>query len=135
MLGRGDRRRARAGEHDLHRLDLLVDDLERVEQRGAGDDRGAVLVIVEDGNLHRLPKRFLDQEAVRRPDVFEVDPADGRLEELAEADHVFGLFGADFEIEDVEIGELLEEVTLALHDRLSGQRADVAEARGRPCRS
>ena len=87
-----------------------------------------MLVVVEDGNLHRLPERLLDVEAVGRADVLEVDSADGRLEELAELDDVVGILGADLEIEDVEVGELLEEVRLALHHRLAGERADVAEA-------
>ena len=49
VLGGRDRRGARAGKDDAHLLDLFSDDLERVEQRGAGDDRRAVLVVVEDG--------------------------------------------------------------------------------------
>ena len=39
-----------------------------------------------------------------------------------------GILGSDLEIEDVEVGELLEEVPLAFHHRLAGERADVAEA-------
>ena len=38
-----------------------------------------------------------------------------------------GILGADLEVEDVEVGELLEEIPLAFHDRLAGERADVAE--------
>ena len=110
VLGGADGRGAGAGEDDLHLVDLLADDLERVEQRGAGDDRRAVLVVVEDGDLHRLPQRLLDVEAVGRLDVLEVDAADGGLEELAELDDVVGDLGADLEIEDVDVGELLEEI-------------------------
>ena len=39
-----------------------------------------------------------------------------------------GILGADLEVEDVEVGELLEEIAFALHHRLAGERADVAEA-------
>ena len=111
--------------------DVLADDLERVEQRGAGDDRGAVLVVVEDGDLQRLAQRLLDVEAVRRADVLEVDPADRRLEQLAELDDVVRVLRADLEVEDVEVGELLEQVRLAFHHRLAGERADVAESEHR----
>ena len=38
------------------------------------------------------------------------------------------ILGADLEVEDVDVGELLEEIALAFHDRLAGERADVAEA-------
>ena len=41
----------------------------------------------------------------------------------------------DLDVEDVDVGEALEEDALALHDGLDGERADVAEARGRPSRS
>ena len=33
----------------------------------------------------------------------------------------------ELEIEDVDVGELLEEAGLALHHRLAGERADVAQ--------
>ena len=128
MLAACDRGGAGAGEHDADLVDFLAGDLERVEQRRAGDDRGAVLIVVEDRNLQRLPERLFDVEAVRRLDVLEVDAAEGRLESWQELDDVVGVLGADLEVEDVEVGELLEEVALALHDRLAGERADVAEA-------
>ena len=35
----------------LHLVDLLARDFERVHQGGGGDDRGAVLVVVEDGDV------------------------------------------------------------------------------------
>ncbi len=131
MLRGRYRRGAGAGEDDPHLFYLLADDLERVEQRGAGDDGGAVLIVVKDGDAHRLPQRLLDVETIGSADVFEVDSPDGGLEELAELDHVVRIFGANLQIEHVEIRELLEEIRLALHHGLGGQRADVAEAQDR----
>ena len=100
----------------------------RVQERGAGDDRGAMLVVVKNGNAKCLAERLLDVEALGRLDVLEIDAANGGLEELAEPDDVVGVLGADLEVEDVDVGKLLEEVRLAFHDRLAGQRTDVAEA-------
>ncbi|KQZ95908.1 hypothetical protein ASD71_26695 [Achromobacter sp. Root565] len=37
----------------------------------------------------------------------------------------------DFDVKDVQPGELLEQHRLAFHDRLGGQRADVAQAQHR----
>ena len=128
VLGGGDRGRAGAGEDHPRGGDVLPDDLEGVEERGAGDDRRAVLVVVEDGDAQRAAQRLLDVEAVGRPNVLEVDAADRRLEELAEADDVVRVLRAHLEVEDVEVGELLEEVPLALHDRFRRERAHVAEA-------
>ena len=62
---------------------LALGQLERVEQRGAGDDRGAVLVVVEDRDVHLRDQPLFDLEALRRVDVLEVDAAEGRLEQLA----------------------------------------------------
>ena len=56
---------------------------ERVQQSGAGDDRGAVLIVVKDRNLHRPPQLFLDDKTLRRFDVFQVDAAERRLQQLA----------------------------------------------------
>ena len=48
---------------------------ERVDQAGGGDDRGAVLVVVEHRDVHQLAQPLLDDEALRRLDVLEVDAA------------------------------------------------------------
>ena len=62
-----------------------------------------------------------------RLDVLEVDAAEGRREHLAEADDLLGVLGVDLDVEDVDVGEAFEEDALALHHRLAGQGADVAE--------
>ena len=131
VLGRGDRGGAGAREDDANVLDLLADDLERVEQGGAGNDRRAVLVVVEDRDAQRLAQRLFDVETVGRANVLEVDPADRRLEELAELDDVVGILRTHLEIEHVEVGELLEEIPFAFHHGLAGDRPDVAEAEHR----
>ena len=128
VLRGGNRRGASARKHDLHLVDVLADDFERVQERGAGNNGGTVLVVVEDRNLHGLAQRFFDVEAVWGPDVLEVDAAHRGLEELAELDHVVRRLGPDFEVKDVDVSELLEEVGLAFHHRLAGGRADVAKA-------
>ena len=86
-----------------------------------------MLVVVEDRDAHLGLEAALDLEAVGRADVLEVDPAEGRLEQLDGADELLGVFGVELEVEDVDVGEPLEEDALALHHRLAGQGADVAE--------
>ena len=51
---------------------------QRVLERRQRDDRRAVLVVVEDGDVEQLLERLLDLERTRCGDVFEVDPAEGR---------------------------------------------------------
>ena len=136
VLGGADRCGTGAGEHDLDLRDVLAGDLQGIEQGGTADDRGAVLVVVEDGNAHRLAERLFDVETLRRLDVLEVDATDGGLEQLAELDDVVRVLRSHLEIEDVDVGELLEEVRLAFHYGLAGKRTDVAESQhGSPVRN
>ena len=73
-----DARRADAGDDDAHVLGALADDPQRVQQRREHDDRRAVLVVVEDGDVELVAQPPLDLEAARRRDVLEVDAAERR---------------------------------------------------------
>jgi len=86
---------------------------------------------MEHGDAERFPQRFFDVEAVGGADVLEVDPPDGRLEQLAKLDHILRILGRHLEVEHVDIGERLEQDPLALHDRFPGQGPDVAQAEHR----
>ena len=127
----GERRGAGAGGDELDLLDLLAADLQRVQHAGADDDRRAVLVVVEDRDLHARAQRALDVEAVRRLDVLEVDAAEGRLERGDQVDQLVEVLLVDLDVEHVDAGELLEQHPLAFHHRLGGERADVAQAEHR----
>ena len=102
--------------------------LERVDEAGGRDDRGAVLVVMEDRNVHELAQALLDDEAVRRPDVLEIDAAERGAEIAHRADELVDILGIDFEIDRIDIGEALEQHRLAFHHRLRGERAEIAEA-------
>ena len=128
MLGTGDAGRSGAVEHNAHLANVLAHNFQRIQQRRARDDRGSVLVVVEDGDLHGLAQRLFDLEAVGGLDVFEVDAAERGLEQLAELDNLFGIVAVNFDVEDIDIGKALEEYGFALHDRLSREGADVAQA-------
>ena len=51
-----------------------------VADGGGADDGGAVLIVMEDRNLHALAQLLLDDEAFGRLDVFQIDAAEGRLQ-------------------------------------------------------
>ena len=97
----------------------------------ARDDGGAVLVVVEDRDVHALAQLLLDVEALGRLDVLEVDAAQRGLERGDDVDQLVGVVLGEFDVEDVDAGELLEQAALAFHHRLAGQRADVAQAQHR----
>src|ERR1700690_2674190 len=90
-----------------------------------------MLVVMEDRNLHGALEFLFNLEALGGLDVFEIDSAEGGLEQLAGSDHFLGIFAGQLDVEDVDIGEALEQHRLAFHDRLACQRADVAEAEDR----
>ncbi len=52
-------------DHDRDVLGPLVDHAQRVQERRQHDDGGAVLVVVEDGDVELLAQPSLDLEAAR----------------------------------------------------------------------
>ena len=126
MFGGGNARGAGAIENHAHAADIFADNLQRIQQRGSGDDRRAMLVVVEDRNLHGLAQSLLDVETLRGLDVFEIDSAESGFEQLADFDDLIGIVGVDFDVEDIHVGEALEQDGFPFHDRLARQRADIA---------
>jgi hypothetical protein len=118
-----------------------------VEYRRRHHDGGAVLVVMEDGDVHPLAQLAFDVEALRGLDVLKIDAAEGGLHR---GDHVHQLVRVplvQLDVEHVDVGELLEQHTLALHHRLGGEgahrtqpqdcgtvgdHADQVGARGKP---
>src|SRR5690606_24474190 len=101
---------------------------QRVDQAGSGDDGRAVLVVVEDRDVHQFAQPAFDDEALRRLDVLQVDAAEGRAEKADTVDELVDIFRIHFEIDGIDIGKTLEEDGLALHHRFGGQRTEIAKA-------
>ncbi len=130
-LDAGDRRGPRAVDHQLRLLQRATGDVKGVDQAGRGDDRRAVLIVVEHRDVHQLAQALLDDEAAGRPDVLEIDPAEGRAEQAHAVDEGVDVLGVDLEVDRVDVGEALEQDRFALHHRLGGERAEIAEAEHR----
>ena len=122
-----DRGGASARGHQLDLIDALVDQLERVDDGGRGNDRGAVLIVVKHRDLHAILELLLDKKALRCLDVLEVDAAEGRLQAGDDIDQLVGIVLGDLDIEDIDAGELLKQHRFAFHHRLGRERPDVAE--------
>ena len=131
MLGAGDAGSSSTVEDDTDRVNVLPNYFESIEQGRSGDDRSAVLVVVEYRNPHGFAKSLFDLKAVGGFDVFEVDATECGLEQLAEFDDLFGIVAVDFDVEDIDIGKALEENSFAFHDRLASESADIAQAEHR----
>ena len=118
--------------HDeLGVFDVAAGEVERVDQAGGRDDRGAVLVVMEDRDVHQFAQALLDDEALRRLDVFQVDAAEARAEIAHAIDELVGILGVDLQIDRIDVGEALEQHRLAFHHGLGGERAEIAEAEDR----
>src|SRR5450830_8011 len=122
---------ARAGDDQFDFLDALADHLEAVQDRRTDDDRSAVLIVMEDRDLHAVAQLALDIEAFGRLDVFQVDTAESRFQRGDDVAQLVRIGFVDFDVEDVDAGEFLEQHGLAFHHRLGSQRADVAQPEDR----
>ena len=133
-LDAGDAGGAGAVADQLGRLHVAAGEVERVDEAGGGDDRGAVLVVVEDGDVHQLAQALLDDEAVGRLDVLEVDAAEGRPEIAHAVDELVDVLGVDLEVDGVDVGEALEQDGLAFHHGLRRRARRDCPGRGWRCR-
>ena len=75
--------------------------VQRVDEAGRRDDRRAVLVVMEDRDVHELPQALLDDEALGRLDVLEVDAAEGRAEIAHAVDEGVRILRVDLEIDRI----------------------------------
>ena len=76
----GDRHTGRpgTGDHNTQVSKGTSGEPGRVVERGDGHDRGAVLVVVEDGDVQAFTQPRLDLEATGSGDVLQVDTTEGR---------------------------------------------------------
>ena len=119
---------AGTGGDYAYAADILVHQAQRVQYCCGGHDGGTVLVVVEYRNIHALTALLLDVEAFRGFDVFQVDAAEGRLHRADDVYQLVWVVFVQLDVEHVNTGKLLEQYALAFHDRLAGQRADIAQA-------
>jgi len=119
------------GEHDAGGRDVLLDHAQGVAQRGDHHDRGAVLVVVEHGDVELGAQAVLDLEAARRGDVLEVDTGEDGCDRLDMGDDVVHRMGVQADRERVDVREALEEGGLALHHRHRGERPEIAQTQDR----
>jgi hypothetical protein len=126
-LADGDARRAEADDQHPQLLHAPSGQLGGVEQGGEHDDRGAVLVVVEDRDVELGLQPVLDLEAAGGGDVLEVDAAEGGGQCLDDGDDLVRVRGGEADRKGVDAPELLEQHRLALHDRHRRLWADVTQ--------
>ena len=123
----GNRRGSRAVADELGGLEIAARQMQRIDEAGCGDDRRAMLVVMEDRDVHDLAQALLDDEALGRLDILEIDAAEGGAEKAHAIDEFVRILGIDFEVDGIDVGETLEEDGLAFHHGLGGECAEIAE--------
>ncbi len=118
QLGARNRRCTSAVANDLHILQFTPRQPAGVDQTCRSYDRGAMLVIVKHGDIHAFAQGLFNQEAIRRGNVLQIDPAETRLQQFDRIDKTLRIFGLHFDINRIDIGEAFEQHCLALHHRL-----------------
>ena len=123
--------RARARGDHAHLGDVLVLQAQCVDERRRGNNRGAVLVVVENRDVHPLLEAVFNFKTFRRLDVFQVDTAKRRLQRGDRFDKLLRVGLIHFDIKHINPGKLLEQHALAFHDGLAGECADITESQHR----
>ena len=86
-----------------------------------------MLIIMKDGDLHALTKFALDQEAIGSLDVLEVNSAKGWFQGGNHLNQFLGIAFVDFNIKHINPCKLFKEYRFALHDRLTGECANITQ--------
>ena len=112
----------------MHIFHLLAHHTQGVDEGSSNDDRSAVLVIVKHRDVQLTLQCFFDLKALGALDILQIDAAKGGRNGLAGCNHAGSVVGIDADGEGIHAAELLEQHRLALHDRQTGFRADIAQA-------
>ena len=121
-------RAARAVHDHLNLFFVLADHLQRIDETREHHDCRSVLIVVEDRNIALFLQLALNFKAARCRNILEVHAAEGTGEQVNRIDNLVHVLGLNAERECIHIAEGLKEHALALHDRHTCLRADVAES-------
>ena len=119
---------ASAIHDDLHIFDLFADDFESTEECCQSSDRSAVLVIVEDRDVHDLFQFVFDVIAFRGRDIFEVDAGEVLFQQFDGVDEFLRILGVQSDRDRIDLSESLVQCGFAFHDRHSSSCSDIAHA-------
>src|SRR5207248_7973215 len=102
--------------------------LQCVQRGRENDNGGAVLVVVEHGNVEFFLETVFDLETARRADVFEVDAAEPGGNPFYGPDDFLRVLRLETDRIGIDVTKFLEEHRLAFHDGHGALGPDVAQA-------
>ena len=118
---------AGTAQNELYFFHIFADYFEGVYEGGGDNDSGAVLVVVEDGNVKLRLEPLFDFKAFGRADVLKVDAAEGGGNGFDCGDDFVRVLGGKADGKCVHAAEGFKKGGLSLHHGHSRKTADVAE--------
>ena len=88
-------------------------------------------VIMKDRDVHPFLQFLFDDEAVRSFAILQVDTTERRLKSCHGFNKFLRIQLIDFDVENIDIGKLLQQYRFALHHGLGSQPADIAQSQSR----
>src|SRR3546814_18175599 len=98
-------RRALAVDDDLDILEITVRQIAGIDNPGRSDDSGAVLVVMEHGDVHSFAQRLLDHVAFVRLDIHQIDAAEAGLQPSEHAHNGVGVLFTQLNVAGTDISE------------------------------
>ena len=105
---------------------VFAGDFQRIDQSRRTNDGGSVLIVVEHRNVHLFLQRLFDDETFWRFDILKIDAPKAGAHQLDRSDDRVRIFGIQFDIDSVNIGEPLEQRAFAFHHRFGCERTKVS---------
>ena len=127
QLHASDSRCASSEANHFGFIDFLTLQLQGIDHARSCYDRGAMLVIMEDGYTALFDQRTFDFKALRGLNVLKIDTAEGISNTLDRFNECLGAFGIDLDIEHINSSKALEQYAFAFHNRLARQRTEVTQ--------
>ena len=90
-----------------------------------------MLIVVKYRDVHPLAAQFLNDEAFRGFNVFQIDRAKSWFERANDIGELFGVGLVQLDVKTVDIGEFLKQNGFAFHHRFGRQAADVPKPQNR----
>ncbi len=110
-------------------LELLSYQLEAVHQGRYYNDGSAMLIIMEYRNVHGFLQAVLNVKALRSLDILQIDAAKAWLQHLYSVANIVYAAGVEAQRHCIYTGKVLEEHSLALHNRQASTSTDIAQTK------
>src|ERR1035437_374728 len=88
-----------------------------------------MLIVVKDRDVHGFLESFFYVEALWSLYVFQIDAAEGRLQQLAGFDDLIRILGIKFYVKHINVGKTLKKNPFPFHNRLTGEGSKIAKTK------